>query len=294
MHQMVLAISYFFWVRYHPSRVYSQKKSLLETKYRPLFPPTTKPLSLNPLDCGPTSFVLARYRLVVLQPLCTCFTIFCFCLLSFPCRFCHSRLALFCSAACLYLISSCISCCVCHFLWFCFSFLHVILVVDTSYWFLFLFIVLLHISFHTYLFIQKDLGLCGPNNVDWIKRVLGPIYLYLLKPFYWRAVFCNKSVFCYKFVFCCRLLFLAFLSLDLSCSLVFLVGLWALLFFGLSSVWAFESCFLLGFLSHGLLDTDLQKWASIECNIFNHGMLFCIFSCRSYGLLGHRKGSKYW
>ena len=222
---MVSTIYYFFLVRYHPNKVYSQKKSQLETKYRPPFPPTTKPLSLNPLDCGPTSFLLARYRLVVLEPLCTCFTIFCFCLLSFPCRFCHSRLALFCSAACLYLISSCISCCVCHFLWFCFSFLHVILAADTSYWFLFLFIVLLHISFHTYLFIQKDLGLCGPNNVDWIKRVLGPICLYLPKSFYWRTVFYGKVVFYYRFVFYCRSLSLAFLSLDLSYSLVFLVGL---------------------------------------------------------------------
>ena len=218
-------------------------------------------------------------------------TIFCDCL---PRRFYRSRLALFWSAVCFVLFLRAFPAIFVIFLWFGFSFLHVILAADTSYCSLFLFIVLLHISFHTYLFIQKDLGLCGPNNVDWIKRVLGPIYLYLLKPFYWRAVFCNKSVFCYKFVFCCRLLFLAFLSLDLSCSLVFLVGLWALLFIGLSSAWAFELCFLLGFLSHGLLDTDLQKWASIECNIFNHGMLFCIFSCRSYGLLGHREGSKYW
>ena len=85
-------------------------------------------------------------------------------------------------------------------------------------------------------FIQKDLGLCGPNNVDWIKKVLGPICLCLPKPFYGRSVFC------------CRLLSLAFLSLDLSCS-------W-------SSWQAFGSCFSLGFPPYGLLDTNSQKWAS--------------------------------
>ena len=146
----------------------------------------------------------------MLRPFCACSTIFCFCL-----------------------ISSCVSCCICHFLWFGFSFLHAIPAADTSYYSLFLFIVLLHISFHTYLFIQKDLGLCGPNNIDWIKRVLGPICPYLSKPFYQRTVFYGKVV------FCCRSLSLAFLSFDLSCSLVFLVGLWALLFIGLSSIWAF-------------------------------------------------------
>ena len=133
MHQMVPTIYYFFWVRYRPSKVYFQKKSWLEAKYRPHFPPTTKPHPLNPLDHEPTSLVLAEYKLVVLRPLCACSTIFYFCLLLFPRRFCCSRLTLFCYATCLYLISSCVSCCVCHFLWFCFSFLHVILAADTSY-----------------------------------------------------------------------------------------------------------------------------------------------------------------
>ena len=126
---------------------------------------------------------------MVLRPFCACFTICCFCLLSFPRCFCHSKLDLFRSAACFCLISSRVSCCVCHFLWFGFSFLHVISPVDISCCSLFLFIVLLHISFHAYLFIQKDLGLCGPNNVDWIKRVLGPICLYLPKPFCRRTQF---------------------------------------------------------------------------------------------------------
>ena len=96
----------------------SQKKSWQKTKYRPLFPPTTKPQPLNPLNRGPTSLILAGYRLVVLRPFCACFTIFCFCLLSFPRRFCHNRLVLFRSAVCFCLISSRVSCCVCHFLRF--------------------------------------------------------------------------------------------------------------------------------------------------------------------------------
>ena len=115
MHQMVPIIYYFFWVRNHPSKVYSQKKSWLETKYRPHFTPTTKPHPLNPLDRKPTSLVLARYMLVVLRPLYACSIVFYFCLLSFPCRFCHSKLILFCSAPCFCLISSCVSCYVCHF-----------------------------------------------------------------------------------------------------------------------------------------------------------------------------------
>ena len=83
-------------------------------------------------------------------------------------------------------------------------------------------------------FIQKDLGLCRPNNIDRIKRVLGPICLYLPKPF------CQRTVFCGRFVFCYRLLSLALISLDLSCSSVFLVGLWAI---GLFSSWAFGYSF---------------------------------------------------
>ena len=157
-----------------------------------------------------------------------------------------------------------LSCCVCHFLWFGFSFLPAIPATYISCCSLFLFIVLLYISFHTYPFIQKDLGICGPNNINWIKRVLGPICLDLSKPFCRRTVFCSRSV------FCCKSFSLAFLSLGLSCSLVFLVGFWALLFIGLSSIWAFEFCFLLGFLPHSLLSMNLQKLTSIivyGCNI---------------------------
>ena len=78
MHQIVPIIYYFFWVKYHPNKVYSQKKSWQETKYRPPFPPTTKPHPLNPLYRGPTSLVLVGYRLVVLRPFCACSTVFYF------------------------------------------------------------------------------------------------------------------------------------------------------------------------------------------------------------------------
>ena len=228
---MVSTIYYFFWVRYHPSKIYSQKKSRQETKYRPPFSPTTKPHPLNPFDHRPTSLVLARYKLVVPRPFCACSTIFCVCL---PHRFCRSKLALFWFAACFVLFIHAFPATFVIFLWFGFSFLHVIPAADTSYRSLFLFIVLLHINFHAYPFIQKNLGLCGPDNVDWIKRVLGPICLYLPKPS------CQRTVFYGRFVFCCRFLSLALLSLDLSCSLVFLPGLWALLFIGLHSIWVFE------------------------------------------------------
>ena len=216
MHQIIPIIYYFFWVRYHPSKIYSQKKSRQETKYRPPFPPTTKPHPLNPLNRGLTSLVLAGYRLVVPWPFCACSTIFCVCL---PRRFCRSRLVLFWSATCFVLFFHAFLATFVIFLWFGFSFLHVIPAADTSCRSLFLFVVLLHISFHVYPFIQKNLGLSGPDNVDWIKRVLGSICLCPPKPSYQRTVFCSK------FVFCCRFLSLALLSLDLSCSLVFLPGL---------------------------------------------------------------------
>ena len=176
------------------------------------------------------------------RPFCTCSTVFCVCL---PRCFCRSKLALFWSAACFVLFLHVFPATFVIFLWFGFSFLHVIPAANTSCCSLFLFTVLLYISFQAYPFIQKNLGLCGPNNVDWIKKVLGPICLCLPKPFCQGTVLCGRSVFygrfvfCSRFVFCCRLLSLALISLDLSCSSVLLVGLWALLFH-----WAF---FLMGF-----------------------------------------------
>ena len=228
---MVPTIYYFFWVRYHPSKIYSQKKSRQETKYKPPFSLTTKPHPLNPFDHRPTSLVL-----VLPRPFCAYFIIFYVCL---PRRFCHSRLALFWSATCFVLFLHAFPATFVIFLWFGFSFLHVVPAADTSCHSLFLFNVLLHISFHAYPFIQKNLGLSGPDNVDWIKRVLGSICLCPPKPSYQKTVFCGKFVFYGRFVFCCRSLSLALLSLDLSYSLVFLAGLWALLVIELSSVWVF-------------------------------------------------------
>ena len=175
----------------------------------------------------------------MLRPFCACSTVFCICL---PRRFCRSRLVLFHSATYFVLFLHAFPTTFVIFLWFGFSFLHMIPTTDTSCRSLFLFVMLLHISFHAYHFIQKNLGLYGPDNVDWIKRVLGPICLCLPKSF------CQRTIFCGRFVFCCRSLSLTLLSLDLSCSSVFLVGLWALLFIGFSSVWDFEHKF--------------KKWAS--------------------------------
>ena len=51
------------------------------------------------------------------------------------------------------LISLCVSCYVCRFLWFDFSFFYAVPADDTFCCYLFLFIVFLHISFHSYPFI---------------------------------------------------------------------------------------------------------------------------------------------
>ena len=59
---------------------------------------------------------------------------------------------------------------------------------------------LLEIGLASYPFIQKDLGLCGPNNLYWIKWVLDRICLNLPKSF------------CRRFVFCCKSLSFVFLS----------------------------------------------------------------------------------
>ena len=174
------------------------------------------------------------------RPFCACSTIFCVCL---PHRFCRSRLALFWFAACFVLFIHAFPATFVIFLWFGFSFLHVISAADTSCRSFFLFVMLLHINFHAYPFIQKKLGLSGPDNVDWIKRVLGPICLCLSKPS------CQRTIFCCRFVFYCRSFSFVLLSLDLSCSLVFLAGLW-------SSWQAFGPCFSLGFPPYGFLDTD--------------------------------------
>ena len=62
------------------------------------------------------------------RPFCACSTVFCVCL---PCRFCCSRLVLFRSAACFVLFLHMFPATFVIFLWFGFSFLHVIPAIDT-------------------------------------------------------------------------------------------------------------------------------------------------------------------
>ena len=166
----------------------------------------------------------------MLRCFCACSTVFCICL---PRYFCRSRLVLLHSVACFVLFLHVFPVTFVIFLWFGFSSLHMIHVADTSCYSLFLFIVLFHISFLTYFLYKRIWASVGQIMLTRSKRVLGPICLCLPKPF------CQRTVFYGRFVFCCRSLSLALLSLDLSCSLVFLVGLWALLFIGLSSIWVF-------------------------------------------------------
>ena len=107
-----------------PKRIHGRKPNI-----DPLFPLTTKPRPLNPLNCGPTSLVLARYRLVVLRPFCACSIVFCVCL---PRCFYCSRLVMFRYAACFILFLRVFLATFVIFLWFGFSFLHVIPAANTS------------------------------------------------------------------------------------------------------------------------------------------------------------------
>ena len=101
--------------------------------------------------------------------MCACSIIFCFCLLLFPHYFYYSRINLFCSTTCLYLISSCISYCVCHFLWFGFSFLHVIPTVDISFCSLFLFIMFFILVFTHILLYKRILAFVGQIMLTGLK-----------------------------------------------------------------------------------------------------------------------------
>ena len=220
----------------------------------------------------------------MLRLFCACSTVFCVCL---PCCFCRSRLVLFRSAACFVLFLHVFPATFIIFLWFGFSSFHMIPAVP--YFFSPCFFISV---FMPIFFIQKDLGLCGPNNVDWIKRVLGPIYLYPPKPF------CQITVFCCKFagqimltgskgswaqfIFICRShsarglysMVKLYFGVDLysTADLCFAVDYFYLHFFLWkflalqSSWWVFGSCFSLGFLPHEPLGTDLQKWASTLIN----------------------------
>ena len=96
-----LAIHYLFWAKCHPNKAFSQKRLWLKTQNK-LFSPHHQTTPSESLDCGPTSLVLARYRLVVLLLLCACSTILYFCLLLFPQCFCRCKLVLFRPTVCLF------------------------------------------------------------------------------------------------------------------------------------------------------------------------------------------------
>ena len=239
---MVPTIYYFFWVRYHPSRIYSQKKSWQETKYRPPFPSTTKPHPLNPLNRGPTSLVLAGYRLVVLRLFCACSIIFCVCL---PRRFYRSKLALFCSTTWLCLISSHVSYCVLSFplVWL---FLHAIPTADTSCCSLFIFILLFHFSSHAYLLYKR------------IWAFVGQIMLTGSKGSWAQFIFICQSHSARELYFTTDL---RFAMIALPCTSFF----GPFLLFSLLG----GSCFSLGFLPHG---TDSKMG-------INNYIIFIYFSC---------------
>ena len=131
------------------------------------FSPTTKPHPLNPLDRGPTSLVLAGYRLVVPRPFCACFTIFCVCL---PHRVCRSRLVLFCSTACFVLFLHTCPTTFVIFLWFGFSFLHMIPAADTSCRFLFLFSCFFILVFTSILLYKRFWAFVGQIMLTGSKR----------------------------------------------------------------------------------------------------------------------------
>ena len=60
------------------------------------FSPLHQTTPSKSLGCGPTFPVLARYKWVVLRPLCVCSIILCICLLLLPCHFCRSCYVSFC------------------------------------------------------------------------------------------------------------------------------------------------------------------------------------------------------
>ena len=203
------------------------------------FSPTTKPHPLNPLNRGLTSLVLAEYRLVVLRPLCAYSTIFCFCLLSFPCCFCCSRLALFCSVACLCLISS----------WF-----PTVFVISCS---------LAFLSFMQFLLLTLPTVPCFFSLYFFIL-VFTPILLYKrIQAFVGQIMLIGSKGFWAQFA----LIYQSHSAEELYsvADLYSTTNRFPLHFFPWtsralrSSWWAFKPCFSLVFPPYGLLGTDLQK-----------------------------------
>ena len=177
---------------------------------------------------------------MVLQPFYACSTIFCFCLLSFPRRFCHSKLVLFRSAACFCLISSCISYCVCHFLWFGFSFLHAIPTVPCF------FALCYFILVFTPIFLFKR-----------IWAFVGQIMLTGSKGSWAQFVFICRSYSGRELYSVAKLYFAADLYSIANCFPLHFF-LWTSLALW-SSWWAFKPCFSLGFPPCGLLGMDSKN-----------------------------------
>ena len=141
-----------------------------------------------------------------------------------------------------------------------------ILAADTSCRSLSLFIVLLHINFHAYPFIQKNLGPCGPDNVDWIKRVLGPI-VFVCRSHSAKKLYSAVDLYSAADLYSTANPFPLHLFLWTS------LALW-------SSWQAFEPCFSLGFLPHGTdskMGINIQPLEHMNCSYDSYAKTYAVF-----------------
>ena len=183
----------------------------------------------------------------MLRPFCACSTIFCFCLLSFPHRFCHSKLVLFRFAGCFCLISSCISYCVCHFLWFGFSFLHAIPTNDTSYCSLFCLFILVFTPIFLYKRISTFMGqiMLTRSKGSWTQ------FVFICRSHSTRELYSTVTLYSAADLYSARDRFPLHFFLWTS------LALW-------SSWWAFRPYFSLGFPPYGLLGMDKKIGINIQ------------------------------
>ena len=79
MHQVILALTYLFWVKCHPSRTFPQRSLGRNPRIDPRFLLTAKPHPLNTLTCGPPFlYWLGTSKwcpspLCMLHSICVCF-----------------------------------------------------------------------------------------------------------------------------------------------------------------------------------------------------------------------------
>ena len=175
-------------------------------------------------------------------PFCACSTIFCVCL---PHHFCHSRLALFWFAPCFVLFLHVFPTTFVIFLWFGFSFLHMIPAADISCRSLFLFIVLLHISFHAYPLYKR------------IWAFVGQIMLTGSKGSWAQFVFVCRSHSTRELYYAADLYSAVDLHFAIDCFPLHFF-LWTSLVLW-SSWWAFGPYFSLGFPPYGPLGMDSKN-----------------------------------